>query len=495
MKRARRDKQNEIGADNAVFRLNSAAFDNGKDVSLNALSRYVGSLSVAARRNFIDFVDENYAVLFGSSQRLRRYAVAVNQFRAFFGNENIPCLFDGNGAHFLFLRHKISENAADIYFLSLSDVDLHIFRFVDGLDRHLQFVEIALSEFLQYFLFQRGVGFVASRLFAYRQNYIDEFLFDDVGNFRLNFLEFFFADEPYRRLDKVAHDAFDVASDVADFGKLSGFHLDERRLYEPCEPSCDFGFTYSRRAFHYNVFGRYFFAKFFGQSAASVSVAQRDCNRFFRLVLTYNITVEFAHNLFRGKFHLCLQYLDRKTVVGVNAKVACDFHGAADDFLGAELGIFIQRSRRGVCVITAASYRGNSSLGLDNLARAAYDKHYVLIGNNHHRFQFSCLIVSPQFGKFYRGAHKIAAVFLQHFFKFFAQCKRVADRPREAYHYFIVENSFYFYRIALENHAFAHGNLSVAGDCGYAVFLNGAYSSSFKSGHFFSLMPSGFSLT
>ena len=64
MERARRDEQNKVGANDAVFRLYRAPFDDGQNVALYAFPRHVGPLRIAARRNLIDFIDKNHAVLF-----------------------------------------------------------------------------------------------------------------------------------------------------------------------------------------------------------------------------------------------------------------------------------------------------------------------------------------------------------------------------------------------------------------------------------------------
>jgi hypothetical protein len=62
VKRARRDEQNVVGRDVAVFGHDAAAFHDGQNVALHALARDFGAVAAFASRHFVDFVDEQNAV-------------------------------------------------------------------------------------------------------------------------------------------------------------------------------------------------------------------------------------------------------------------------------------------------------------------------------------------------------------------------------------------------------------------------------------------------
>ena len=58
--------------------------------------------------------------------------------------------------------------------------------------------------------------------------------------------------------DQIADNLFDIAADIADFGKLRRFDLEEGRAGEGGEAAADLGFADTRRADHQDVFRRHF---------------------------------------------------------------------------------------------------------------------------------------------------------------------------------------------------------------------------------------------
>ena len=79
-----------------------------------------------------------------------------------------------------------------------------------------------------------------------------------------------------RDFDQVADDAVDVAADVADFGELGRFDLDERRVGELGEAPRDFGLADAGRPDHQDVLRRDFLAQRLGDLLTAPAVAQRD---------------------------------------------------------------------------------------------------------------------------------------------------------------------------------------------------------------------------
>ena len=67
--------------------------------------------------------------------------------------------------------------------------------------------------------------------------------------------ELLFAHHVDGDFDQVANHGFDIASHVADFGKLRGFHFQERRVGELGQAARDFGFAHAGGADHDDVLG------------------------------------------------------------------------------------------------------------------------------------------------------------------------------------------------------------------------------------------------
>ena len=90
---------------------------------------------------------------------------------------------------------------------------------------------------------------------------------------------------------KVANHAFDVFSDVADFGVLGCLYLHEGGFDEFGKPTGNLRFTNARRTFHNDVFRRNLFANFRREHGSSITVAKGDGDRAFGVVLTDDIFV------------------------------------------------------------------------------------------------------------------------------------------------------------------------------------------------------------
>ena len=103
-----------------------------------------------------------------------------------------------------------------------------------------------------------------------------------------------------RNLDEIADDLLDVAADIADFGELGGFDLDERRAGEFGEPPRDLGLADAGRPDHQDVFRQHFLAQIAGELQPPPAVAQRDRDRALGVGLADDEAVEFGYD-FAGR--------------------------------------------------------------------------------------------------------------------------------------------------------------------------------------------------
>ena len=109
-----------------------------------------------------------------------------------------------------------------------------------------------------------------------RQQDIEQPLLGVLRRLRADLLEALLADHVDAELHEVADHRFHVAADVADFGELRRFDLDERRLRESREPARDLGLADAGRADHQDVLRRDFFGELRRQLLPPHAVAQRD---------------------------------------------------------------------------------------------------------------------------------------------------------------------------------------------------------------------------
>ena len=88
------------------------------------------------------------------------------------------------------------------------------------------------------------------------------------------------------------------------FGKLGGFHLDQRRLDQLCQTTGDLCLTHAGGALHNDVFGSDLLPRLIVQTTATITVAQSDGYALFRLRLPDDILIQFRNDLTRGiQFH------------------------------------------------------------------------------------------------------------------------------------------------------------------------------------------------
>ena len=240
-------------------------------------------------------------------KRFGRDGVLVDHLLRLLVDDEIHRLLDGELPLLFLDAHHTPENVSEVDFVAGSVAGSELYGLGLLLYLHLDgdAVEMSRAYLAEQFFFKLRVGLVRGvHLFADGQKQLDEVVLRDFRRAGHNLFELFFLDHTHGNLDKVADDAFHVPAHITDFREFGGFHLDERRAHEFREPARDFRLTHARGPFHKNVLGRDFFPHFLGKTAPSVTVAQRDCHRYFRILLPYDISVQFFDDLFGCKFHI-----------------------------------------------------------------------------------------------------------------------------------------------------------------------------------------------
>ncbi|ENN84360.1 hypothetical protein RHSP_21709 [Rhizobium freirei PRF 81] len=110
-----------------------------------------------------------------------------------------------------------------------------------------------------------------------------------------------FAHQADADFDEVTDDLLDIAADIADFGELRGFDLDEGCAGKLGEAAGDFRLADAGRADHQDVLGHDFIAQLGFELLAAPAVAQCDRHGALGLMLADNITIEFGNDLAGGK--------------------------------------------------------------------------------------------------------------------------------------------------------------------------------------------------
>ena len=115
MKGSRRHKENVVGLNLTVSRVDCRALDDGKNVPLDTLSADVrppGS-SLGSRSNFIDLIDEDDAILLGPTQCLRLQLVLIHQPSRFVSTQQFASLRHRHLALLRLLRKESLEHVLE----------------------------------------------------------------------------------------------------------------------------------------------------------------------------------------------------------------------------------------------------------------------------------------------------------------------------------------------------------------------------------------------
>ena len=165
-----------------------------------------------------------------------------------------------------------------------------------------------------------------------RQEQVEQALFGVHLGFVGNVFQLFLAHHVDGDLDQVANHRLHVASHIADFGKLRGLDLHEGRVRKLGQAARDLGFAHAGGADHDDVLGDDLFGQLGGKLLAAHAIAQRDSDGALRLVLAYNIFVELADDLARGKFVECDVFF-----IGGSGKIECHKFSSQLSVVGCQL--------------------------------------------------------------------------------------------------------------------------------------------------------------
>lgn len=288
------NEQNVIGSDHAVLGVHRTAFHNGQKIALHALAGNVrGTLGRRAAGDLVDFVDKHDAALF--------HTLAGHVHDAFLIKKPVHALIEQDvpgraDFHALFLGagrsdapHHALHLAAQLFHARHGEhVDLRaVFLY---LHFHLAVVKVAHAPLLAQLF---AGGFIA----AAGQQQIQQSVFRRLLRLRAHALVFLLAHQFDAQFHEIADHGFHVASHIADFRVLGGFHLDEGRSGESGEASGDFRLAHARRPHEDDVLGRDFVAQFGGKLLPPPAVAYRHGYHALGLFLSDDVFVQLRHDL------------------------------------------------------------------------------------------------------------------------------------------------------------------------------------------------------
>ena len=314
------DEENVVGADHAVASADGGAFDDGQNVALHAFARNVGPVTALAAGDLVDLVEEDDAVRFDALNGCARDRVHVDQAAFFFLHKVV----EGVGDLLLALLRTVAEDVRQ----HVAQVRLHVVHVLVGDDanlRHAAFahvdfdnavVNLAFAELLAE-LFARaliafGVGQSWLALgrgrgcrnccWRRRQQYVEQALLGILLGLVLDLFEPLFADHVDGDLDQVADHGFDIATDVADLGKLAGLDLEEGRVGQLGQAAGDLGFADARGSDHDDVLGHDVIGDVGRQLLAALAIAQGYGDGALGGLLSNDVFIELGDDLARGEF-------------------------------------------------------------------------------------------------------------------------------------------------------------------------------------------------
>ena len=300
MEGAGANEQHVVGLHRAVLGVDRRALDQRQQVALHALAAHVAAAAeLAARRDLVDLVDEDDAVLLDRFAGLAHHALLVEQLVALLAQQRRMAVGHGHLALLGAAAEGLAQHVADIDHADRAaglagHFELHRRAGVRDLDLDLAVVELALAqlvaeaqarllagvgaaESIEHAILGRHLGLGADILAQALARHVD-------GGFH-----------------QVACDLLDVSADVAHFGELGRLDFQERRVGELGQAPRDLGLAAAGGSDHQDVLGQNLFAQSFRQLEATPAVAQRDGDRTLGVLLADDVLVEFGDDLTRRK--------------------------------------------------------------------------------------------------------------------------------------------------------------------------------------------------
>lgn len=305
MESARRDEQDMVGLERAIFGRDRRALDQRQQVALHAFAADRSATHIADR-NLVDLVQENDAILLGAGDGDARDIILVQTLVLLFLDQLVPGIGDAQlAALLLILAQRLGHHVGQVDHADLAAHagNIHRHRRAVG-DFHLDLdiVHLVLFDPLAEGQAGRFARFLARKRVEQTVH----------RRLRRRFAHGFAATvllQPYRFLDQVADDLFDVPADIADLGELGRLDLHERRIGQLRKTTADLGLAAPRRPDHQDVFGRHLVAQIVGQMLPPPAIAQRDSDSALGILLADNMRVKRRDDGFGGQIVVHL-YVD-----------------------------------------------------------------------------------------------------------------------------------------------------------------------------------------
>ena len=298
---AGRDKQDVFGLHRAVLGGNGGAFDQRQQVALHAFAADVGAAPLGAHGDFVDFVEKDDAVVFGSGNGLFDHLFLVQQLIALVIDQRLVGLGDRHLFRRRLLAEGLAHHVAQVEHAHLGaghagDVEGgHAGTAAIGnLHLHFLVVELAFAQHLAEFFPRVLAGVFAD------QSVDDPLLGQHLGP-GVDLLAVDLAGRVDGDLDQVADDLFHITPDITDFGEFGGLDLDEGGLRQTGQAAGDLGLADAGRPDHQDIFGQHFFAHGAFQLLAPPAVAEGNGDGALGGGLADNVAVEFGDDLAGGE--------------------------------------------------------------------------------------------------------------------------------------------------------------------------------------------------
>ena len=303
MERAGRDEQDVVGLDRSVLGRDRGALDERQEVALHALAGHARAHTAPFRADsdLVDLVQKHDAVILHRVQGFGHDLLVVEQLVGLVVHQKIVGLLDGDAT---FAGRLLAELAHDVGQVDHSHLPRHsghleaapaAFRHFD-LD--LGVIEFAVAELLGVFGSGRGRG-------GGGHERVQHALLGGVPGAGCNILAPTLAHETDGDLHQIPHDLLHVTPNIADFGELGRFDLDERRPRKAGQTAGDLGFANTRGADHQDVLRADLFAHGRGKLLTTPAVAKRDGNRALGVLLADNEAIEFGNGFAGRERHEC----------------------------------------------------------------------------------------------------------------------------------------------------------------------------------------------
>ena len=132
------------------------------------------------------------------------------------------------------------------------------------------------------------------------QQHIQDALFGSIFGAYALLLDFRLTRLLDRHFGQVADDGIHILADIAHFGELGGFDLDEWRIGQTRQAPCDLSLAHASGANHENVLGCDLGAQRLIDLLAAPAIAQRNGHRTLGPLLADDVAIEFTDNFLGG---------------------------------------------------------------------------------------------------------------------------------------------------------------------------------------------------